>query len=88
MYVTLSSLYLSDPPPPESPIASQLLEAIRAKEPTERLGEILDSLSSINPDSEFLDDHSNSIIINFLSLTRSTVSTAVCFYSGEKLGSR
>ena len=40
-------------PPPESPIASQLLEAIRAKESTEKLGEILDSLSSIDPDSEF-----------------------------------
>ena len=41
-------------PPPESPIASQLLEAIRAKESTEKLGEILDSLSSIDPDSEFI----------------------------------
>lgn len=44
----------SSDPPPESPVASQLLEAIRAKEPTEKLGEILDSLSSIDPDSEFL----------------------------------
>lgn len=58
MYVActlLFSLYLSDPSAPESPVASQLLEAIRAKEPTEKLGEILDSLSSIDPDSEFLE---------------------------------
>ena len=53
--LSLFSLDLTDPPAPESPVASQLLEAIRAKEPTEKLGEILDSLSSIDPDSEFLD---------------------------------
>ena len=67
----LLSLSLLDPPAPESPVASQLLEAIRAKEPTEKLGEILDSLSSIDPDSEFLD---------ILSLTCSTISTAVVYF--------
>ena len=39
-------------PLPESAVASQLLDAIRSKEPVEKLGEVLDSLASLEPASE------------------------------------
>lgn len=47
---TYSDVFCSPAPLPEAPVAEELLKAIRGKEKTEKMTEIIDSLSSVNPE--------------------------------------